>query len=275
MKASSGIILRFAVNVWCFPRETSIEKMAEWVRSAGYDGIEVAISEKDLEVEKPAERWGKVKEILDSHNLVVPSVATGLYRRYNMALGDEKLIEGAIKLTKLMCEVATTLEAKVILVVPGVAVPEIPYEKLIDNMVGAIKRIAAVAKDYDIILGVENVWNRLLAGPLEFRWFLDRVSEENVKAYFDIGNTLPHSLPEHWIRVLGKDIAMLHAKDFDLRELRFRPILQGSINWEEVAKALREVSYDWFLAIEIAPYPGHPYKMIFDVKSALDLIFSR
>jgi len=265
--------LRKAVNVWCYPAGTPYEDMVKWTKNAGYEGIEPVVDEADLKEKDLKGKWTKIKEIIDSHELKVSSVATGLFWRYNLASSDVKQIEEGLKVVRVMCEVASLLEAKTILVVPGVAIPNVPYEKLIDNMVSSIKKASSIGKEYNVIIGVENVWNRLLAGPLEFKWFLEKVNEDNVKAYFDIGNTLPHSLPEHWIRVLGKDIAMLHAKDFDVRDLRFRPILEGSINWSEVAKAIKEVGYEGFLAIEISPYEGHPYKMVFDVKSALDMIF--
>jgi len=265
--------LKKAVNVWSYPPNTSYEDMAKWTKDAGYDGIEPAIDESDLKEENLREKWSRVKDIISQYELQVPSVATGLFWKYNLASPQENTIEKGLKVVKVMCEVASLLGARAILVVPGVAISNLTYDKLIENMISSLKKAAKIAEEYGVIIGVENVWNRLLAGPLEFKWFLEKVNEDNVKAYFDIGNTLPHSLPEHWIRMLGKDIVMIHAKDFDIKDLRFRPILQGHINWKEVATALKEVGYDWFIAIEISSYPGHPYKMVFDVKSALDVIF--
>jgi L-ribulose-5-phosphate 3-epimerase len=88
-----------------------------------------------------------------------------------------------------------------------------------------------------VTIGVENVWNRFLLSPLEFRSFLDQIGSPWVKAYFDCANVLVHGFPEQWMRILGERIAAIHVKDFELSVgsiQGFTGLLQGDVAWPAV-----------------------------------------
>lgn len=63
-----------------------------------------------------------------------------------------------------------------------------------------------IARKHQIVMGIENVWNKFLLSPLEFRSFIDSFNSEYVGAYFDVGNVLLTGYPEHWIKILGSRI---------------------------------------------------------------------
>ena len=134
-------------------------------------------------------------------------------------------------------------------------------------------KAAPAAEEHGVILGIENVWNRFLYSPLEFRRFIEEINHPNVKAYFDVGNIHFLGFPQQWIRHLSDLIVCVHVKDFLRSSLQFRQLLEGDVPWPEVMKALREIGYDGFLNVEVSPYPGHPLKAAMDSKAALDLIF--
>ena len=101
------------------------------------------------------------------------------------------------------------------------------------------------------------------------------VGNKHVGAYLDVGNTLPHSLPEHWIYVLKDFLKAVHVKDFNMNKLEFGIPLYGDVNWLGVKRAFEEIGYDWYLTIEVPPYKGDPCKAIFDSRDALRRIFGR
>jgi len=266
--------ISFGVNVWSFPHGTSVIEAMKKTAEIGFEGFEVAVVQEDLARFGSStwrEKWTQIKVEADNLNLKMPSVATGLFWKYNMILEEQK--REALKVIEVECEVASILNAEVILVVPGVGLPKLTYEKHFTRAVEALKEAAKIAKKHDVKIGVENVWNRVFAGPLEFKKLIDEVNDERVRVYFDIGNTLPHSLPEHWIRMLKKHIIQLHVKDFNMKELRFGIPLTGSVNWIEVRKALSEVKYNGFMVAEVPPYLGNPYKAIYDTYTSLRSIF--
>ncbi|MEM2905288.1 MAG: TIM barrel protein [Candidatus Bathyarchaeia archaeon] len=118
-------------------------------------------------------------------------------------------------------------------------------------------------------VGVENVWNRFLYSPLEFTRFLRDVNSESVKAYFDVGNILLLGFPQQWIEALGREIACIHVKDFDLKRREFTGLLKGDVPWPEVMKALREAGYDGFLNVELSPDPSDPLRAARESEAAL------
>ena len=61
---------------------------------------------------------------------------------------------------------------------------------------------------------MENVWNRFLLSPMEWKYFLDEVNSKNVGLYFDVGNVVYSGYPEHWIKILNKRIKKVHFKDY-------------------------------------------------------------
>ena len=75
--------------------------------------------------------------------------------------------------------------------------------------VAEMKRLAPVAAEHQIHIGVENVWNKFLLSPLEMRAFIDEIGSEWIGSYFDVGNVVYAGYPEQWIRILGKRISAL------------------------------------------------------------------
>ncbi|HIQ02959.1 MAG TPA: sugar phosphate isomerase/epimerase [Desulfurococcales archaeon] len=264
--------MKLGVSIWCLPKplRNPYEFMAK-AKEIGYDGVELAIVDEDLELSS-SERTRKWKSILEKAktlDIEIPSIASGLYWRYNMVTDGES----ALKVLKIQCEVAATVNAHVVLVIPGVAVSEINYLEHFTRVARVLKKASKIAEDYNVIIGLEPSWNRLFPSPLDFKKLIDEVGEKNVKVYFDVGNTLPHSLPEHWIRILGKDIVQVHVKDFNIDELKFGIPQTGSINWDAVKTALWDIGYQGYLVAEVPWDMANPYKPLYEVYIKMREIF--
>ncbi|HDJ89705.1 MAG TPA: sugar phosphate isomerase/epimerase [Thermoprotei archaeon] len=266
--------MKFGVNLSCFPKKVFFfEDILKIIAELNYSGIELALSEEDISenIIDFKVKFNNLRRICEDFGLEVPSICGGLFWKYNPLLEENREI--ALKIFERCSSAAAVVGAKVVLTVPGVAIPDISYEKLFEKTVRWLKEISVIAERNNIIIGVENVWNKYLAGPLEFKMLLDKVDNEYVKAYFDVGNTLPHSLPEHWIKMLNKYIVALHLKDFSIKTFRFGIPLTGSVNWKNIVNVLKEINYNGYGILEIPPYEGHPYKAIQDARTSLDIIF--
>ncbi|WFO75143.1 sugar phosphate isomerase/epimerase [Desulfurococcaceae archaeon MEX13E-LK6-19] len=265
---------KLGVNIWSYPKSLDIRDIMKHAAKTGYNGFEPAITLDDIEVFGSSsfdEKWRRISEEASSLGLEIPSIATGLFWRYNWV--KESDVEKALRVVEAEAKAASIVGAKVILVVPGVGVPELSYEEHFEKAVKALSRAEKIARDYGVRIGLEKVWNRVFAGPLEFKKLLDNLDPEVFGAYFDVGNTLPHSLPEHWIEVLGKRILQVHVKGFNMAELRFGIPLFGDINWSVVRKRLEEIGYKGFIVAEVPPYRGDPYKAVEDTFTSLKKIF--
>jgi len=265
------MLMKKGVNAWIYPSKFTVDEVLEASAKIGFEGVELNLDEKSLKFSKKRRR--EIAEKASSLGLELPSLCTGLFWKFNLASPEEKVRKKGVEIIKKGCEFASDIGSKVLLIVPAVAVPEIPYEEIWRLAKESILKAASTAESYDVILGVENVWNQFLYSPLEFRRFIEEINHPYVKAYFDVGNIHFLGFPQQWIRHLSDLIICVHVKDFLRSERRFKPLLEGDVPWSEVMKALREIGYKGFLNVELPPYPGHPLKAAIDSKAALDIIF--
>jgi len=254
--------VKIGLNLWTlvgfeYTTRPNLEEAVKTAGDMGYEGVEVIYDDGVLDPRKISK---EERERIKGVGVEIPSVATGVFWKYNLGSPDESERKTAIEYVRLGLELARDLGARVLLVVPGVAKPEIPYEQLYETAKSSIKEAAKTAEDLGVTIGIENVWNKFLYSPLEFRRFIDEIGSEYVKAYFDVGNVVALGYHEHWTRLLKNKIAMVHVKDFDVEvgNIRgFRHVGRGSINWERVIALLKEAGYDDFLIVECPPefYP--------------------
>ncbi|RLI34948.1 sugar phosphate isomerase/epimerase, partial [Candidatus Bathyarchaeota archaeon] len=237
-------------------------------------GVELNLDEELLKLNREGRR--DIASKAESLGLELPSLCTGLFWKYNLASPDESVRRRGIEILKTACQFASDIGAKVVLVVPAVAVPDLSYQETWELSRRSITEAIPAAEEHDVYLGIENVWNKFLYSPLEFRRFIEEFNHPNVRAYFDVGNTQFLGFPHQWIRHLSNLIVSVHVKDFRAigwSSIRFGPLLTGDVQWPLVMKALREVGYDGYLTVEVSPYPGDPVKSAIDNKTALDIIF--
>jgi L-ribulose-5-phosphate 3-epimerase len=235
----------------------SWEGLVKIVKDIGYDGIEFTYDEKRIRPQDlDRNQRSSYLEIVKSQGMEIPSVATGVFWQCNPAGQDANGRQHAIELGKLGLDLASDLEAKVLLVVPAVNVPELAYQKVWDHSVNFIRALASHAEQVGVTVGVENVWNRFLYSPVEFRKFVESAGSDQVKAYLDVGNILELGYPTQWIRELKGMVACVHVKDFDLSVgglSGFRHLKHGDVDWPSVMKELRGIGYDGYLNVECFP----------------------
>jgi len=65
------------------------------------------------------------------------------------------------------------------------------------------ERLLPLARELQVIVAVEEVWNKFLLSPLEFARYIDEFESPSLKAYFDVGNVVFYGYPQDWIRALG------------------------------------------------------------------------
>jgi len=279
-------MIRKSINQWAFAKDTAKECM-ELAKDAGFEAIELAMAEDgDIALSSSEQDIRALREIADRIEIELSSLATGLFWSYSLTSDDAEIRKKALDVAKKELEIASWLGVDAILVVPGAVgvdfVPGsevIPYDVVYERALAAIQELASVAEQCEVMVGVENVWNKFLLSPLEMRDFVDQVGSEYVGVYFDVGNVIPTGYPEHWIRILGKRIKRVHFKDFrrNVGTLDgFVDLLEGDVNWPAVIAALRGVGYNSYATAEmIPPYSHHPEALICNTSRAMDYILER
>ena len=120
-----------------------------------------------------------------------------------------------------------------------------------------------------------------VVGEEEFPVAFDTPAEkEGFFRIFDVGNVVRFGWPEHWIRILRHRIFKLDIKEYS-RKLQNNEGLwkgftaklgEGSVDWSEVMKALREIDYrgGWGSA-EVA---GGDLDRLKDISRRMDRVFA-
>lgn len=273
--------MKFGINQWCFPAGTELEQIFAQAGEAGFDGVELNLlpeGEKGLTMASDDQEVRKIADLARRYGMPIPSIATGLHWNFPLTSPDPEVRATGRRVVEKMLHVAALVGADTVLVVPGLVTGETSYDQAFALAREALRGLAPVAEKHQVHIGVENVWNKFLPSPLEFAGFVDAIGSPCVGAYFDVGNVLAFGFPEQWIRILGKRIRKVHVKDFrpEIGNIRgFTSLLNGEVNWPQVAVALAEIGYADFVTAELAPYRFYPEQLIPDTAAHLRRIFGK
>lgn len=281
--------MKKGISIWSFKDGMSVCDCIKMAADAGFDGIELALNESgEMGLNESAENLKRYRECADKAGVEIPSIATGLFWSYSMSASDPAVREKALKCAKTEIETAAAIGAKRVLIVAGaVGVDFVPghevvdYETAYNLALDGMKQVAEWARQNKIQALIENVGNKLLLSPLEFRDFIDKVGSEWVGAYLDVGNVLYNNgFPQQWVRILGKRIGSVHFKDYrffpDVGGGSFVDLLAGSVDYEAVMAALKAIGYDGYAIAEMIPnYAQFTNTIVYNTSNSMDIILGR
>ena len=266
--------------------EASFNTAFAKAKKFGYDGVELSFDEGGnlLNLNSTEKDLVNIKKIANDEGIELYSVASGLYWAYSLTSDNEADRNKAKDIVKKQLESAQGLGCDTILIVPGAtgvdfapALGIVNYEVAYSRSLEAICELAPYAEKCGVAIGIENVWNKFLVSPLEMRSFIDSIGSDYVGSYFDVGNTMQISYPQHWIDILGKRIKKVHFKDFkcDIGNIGgFCDLLAGDVDYKAVMDAFKRIGYDGWCTVEPTTYKANNDIMIQRQSAAMDLIFS-
>jgi hexulose-6-phosphate isomerase len=270
--------MRKGINQWCFPKGTSLDKIFETSRQAGFDEVELnlyAPGGVGLTLDTTEEEARSIGRLAKHHGIHLSSLSSELLGRYSLSSPDEEIRGLGIKAMQKQIEIAACLGMDTILVVPGRVNDEVSYEQCYERSRTELAKLLPALEANNIYMGIENVWNKFMWSPLEMAKYIDDFGSPYVCAYFDVGNTLLFGFPQQWIRILGNRIRKVHVKDFKLAVGNgngFVPLLAGDVDWKEVRLALNEIGYNDVLTAELTAYTSAPDQLIFDTARHIGVI---
>jgi hexulose-6-phosphate isomerase len=288
--------MKKGVNQWLFPDSMSIERCMAVARDAGFNGIEVCMGENapkkkagssrpdedmgiegylsDLALNTSEDEMMAVARAAQKIGIEIYSISTALNFNYPLTSPDARVRAKGVKVIQKALKYGLLLGADVALVVPGVVTTEVTYSQALERSKAAILQLVPLAKETGVCMGIENVWNKFILSPLEFRDFIDSFKSEYIGALFDVANILAYGYPEQWIDELAGRIKSVHIKDFmtSVGNINgFVNIFEGDVDWPKVMKALRRVGYDGYLTVETIPAYRHcPESRVYESSIALD-----
>ena len=262
-----------ALNYWVFggfdAQKTPYE-FIDFASSKGLDGVELTVGDV-LPVDITEEECRKIAAYAKSKNVGLRTLASGAGWNCNMGAADEKEREEAIAFTEKYLYIAKWIGAETILVVPGAtriawdpSRPVIPYKQVWDNVLSSLKRVVPLAEELHINIALENVWNRFLISPMEWKYFLDTVNSKNVGIYFDAGNACLTGRPQDYPEILGDYIKAVHLKNFEESDCAgglhgFGDDLhKGVLDYSALFAELDKIGYKGTFTVEMIPFSRLP-----------------
>ena len=274
--------MKTAVSFYTFAQDVNIREACEQVKKAGYDGVELVISENgELNMKTTEKELLQMRSMVNDMGLEVASVGAWNMWEHNLAGNDEADAEYACSIAKKQVECAQAFGADATLIVPGwvgtnFAPGIVRYDQAYENSQKRLAKLAPFAEAAGVALAVENVWNKFLLSPLEMRRFLDEINSEYVGAYFDVGNIIYIGYPDQWIEILGDKLKRLHFCDCRADGVglsMFVDLFEGDVDYKAVMESSRKVGYDKWATVEFLPnYKMFPYQSIINAKFSLDRI---
>ena len=259
-----------------------IDLAIKQAKSHGFDALELAISNQGvLTTSATQNECQKIRQQIDGSGLFVDSLASGMSWAINPTSDDEAMRKQSVALHKDALKVASYLDCKALLYVPGVVKSPISseivrYDRALERARKAIDELLPIAEDLDIDICIENVWNGLFYSPIELRDFVDSFNSEKLGVYLDIGNLIGYQqYPPHWVELLGPRIKRVQIKDY--REnfdwtgsFSFCDLGAGDVPWQETIKSLKQIGYKGTVIAEMLPWDE---TLLARTSSAMDALF--
>ena len=222
----------------------------ERVKRLGFDLLEIAAADLLRTGERELD---ELKELAIKHNITL-TAGYGPSPQNCVSAADASAVDKALEFYKNTFKILSKLDIHMI----GGGLYSYwpvdfskPFDKAADwkRAVEGIKKMADIASDYDITLGMEAL-NRfegyLLNTSAEACAFIDEVNKPNVKVMLD---TFHMNIEEDSfgaaIRQAGNRLGHFH-----LGECNRKVPGQGRMPWREIGEALRDVNYDGAVVME-------------------------
>ncbi|MBR6151916.1 MAG: sugar phosphate isomerase/epimerase [Lachnospiraceae bacterium] len=122
-------------------------------------------------------------------------------------------------------------------------------EEALDVFLRNLEPVVKRAEQLGVILAIEPVFKHIVWNPARARRVLDSLSSSNLQIIFDPVNLLDMSNYEaredifaEAMEVLGPDIAMIHLKDFVIKDGKMESVAAGTgmMNYERILKFIKE-----------------------------------
>ena len=261
----------------------SIESALSQTKKNGFDALELSVSSEGvINTNTSKAECEIIRKKIDDSGIFVDSIATGMSWGVSPTSNDRSIREKSIKLHQDALKVASFLDCKALLFVPGVVKSPISpdivrYDKALDRLREAINQMLPIAEHLNVDLCMENVWNGFFYSPIELRDFVDSFDSDRLGVYLDIGNLIGYQqYPPHWVELLNSRIKRVQIKDFQENfdwtgSFSFCDIGAGDVPWKETIAALNAIQYKSTIIAEMLPWDE---TILSRTSAAMDQLFN-
>ena len=262
-RAQTGARITKSVLISMLPKDLSYEERFQTALDAGFPAMEAQTTDEDAEAEKIAAAAEKT-------GLRIHSVMNMAHWRHPLSSPDPADIDASVAGMEASLRQAKLYGADAVLLVPAVVRDDTTYAEAWERSQKVIReRILPVAEQHEVVVAMEEVWNKFLLTTRDFNQYIDEFNHPLVKGYFDVGNVVHYGVPQHWIRDLGDRIVKVHLKDYS-RQAGFVNLGdsgEGGVNWPEIRQAFDAIGYEGYATVELK---GGDLEYLSDVAKRVD-----
>ena len=127
--------------------------------------------------------------------------------------------------------------------------PACHTEEALQLFIQNLRPIVEYAEKMGVIFAIEPVWKHIVCNPARARRVLDEINSPNLQIILDPVNLLDISnyqdqvaIVEEAIELLGKDVAVVHIKDYVVKDGKLDSVAAGTgmMNYDAIIKFIKE-----------------------------------
>ena len=272
-----------ALNYWVyggFEGAKTPYEFIDWAAEKGLDGVELTVGDA-LKLDITEEECKKIRGYAAEKKIGLRSLASGAGWGCYLAAEDPQEAQAAMEFVKKYLQIAAWIGAETILVVPGAtrvawdpSRPVLSYKTVWENATKAVKALIPEAERLGVNIALENVWNRFLISPMEWKFFLDQFQSERIGIYFDAGNASLLCRPQDFPPILGKYIKAVHLKNFEETDSAGGlhgfgdDLFQGVVDYKALFGEMEKIGYQGPYTVEMIPFCRIPNLVLPDAALA-------
>jgi L-ribulose-5-phosphate 3-epimerase len=216
-----------------------------------------------------ARQADEIKAAADASGVRVDSVMNMAHWKYPLSSADPAVVATSLEGMRTSLHNAKLWGCDAVLLVPAVVNPQTSYKDAWTRSQTQIRSLLPLAQELNVVIAIEEVWNKFLLSPLEMNTYISEFKSPFVRAWFDVGNVVLYGYPQDWIRTLGPCIYKVHLKDFKRGQDSYTWVNlgDGDIDWPAVRQAFADVGYHGSAIAELEP-GDEPY--LRDVSKRID-----
>ena len=262
-----------ALNGWIycgFGGEKKPLEFIDWAAAKGLDGVELTVGDcLPLETAESAAR--ELSAYAKEKGVGLRTLSAGFGWGKWLTSDDASERTKTVEFAKKYLMLASWIGAETVLMVPGAtriawdaSHDEVSYLNAWNNLLASLREIAPVAESLGVNFALENVWNRFLVSPMEWKVFLDQAGSSRIGLYFDVGNCCLNTNPADWPEILGDRIKAVHLKNFEESDSAGGlhgfgdDLFRGVVDFGKVFAALKKAGYAGPFTVEMIPFSRLP-----------------
>lgn len=235
-----------AVEYSMLPETVSTSERFQMAKDAGFERIECPTTRDPAEAQK-------MKDAAAAAGIKIHSVMNMDHWKYPLSSSDPAVVEKSLAGMKTSLHNAKLWGSDAVLLVPAVVNAQTSYRDAWTRSQAQIRTLIPLAEELQVVIAIEEVWNKFLLSPLEMASYIDEFRSTWIKAWFDVGNVVLYGYPQDWIHTLGSRIAKVHIKDFKRTSDGFAWVNlgEGDVDWPAVRQAFADIGYSGSAIVEL------------------------